>query len=78
MFAVSANWILKSYCDDFNQNSKRFNKLIQNIEGMMINGMKIKDIDVDEPYFLNKAKKEDQFENTLEFFGKLNRICLKL
>lgn len=80
MFAVSAHWIFKSYCDDFNQNSKRFTKLIQNIESMMINGIKIKDskIELNDDFFLNKGRKEDQFENTLEFFAKLNKICLKL
>ena len=81
MFAVSANWIVDSYLKDSRllHRQKHFIKFTECLEGIMINGSKKeKNKAYDNKFYMDKEKKLEQFDNTLNFYTKLNRTCLKL
>ena len=80
-FAVSANWIYESFIQDnySDHKKKQFIKLIESLEEVMINGPKNKKADeLNKKFYLEKENKLEQFVATLNFFSKLNRICLRL
>ena len=79
MFAVCANWIFNSYIKDLEGKSKQFDKCIEDIEMSLINGVKISnEDDYDNQFFINKSAKLKHFDNTIEFYIKLKKICDKL
>ena len=81
MFAVSANWIIDSFIKDERLilKQKQFIKFIELLEGIMINGpKKDKNKIYEKQFYMNKEKKLSQFDNTLNFYTKLNRTCLRL
>ena len=80
-FAVSANWIYESFIqDNFTEHKKKqFIKFIESLEEVMINGPKNKKIsELNQKFYLEKEDKLEQFVNTLNFYSKLNRVCLRL
>ena len=80
-FAVSANWLYESFIQDnySDHKKKQFIKLIESLEEVMINGPKNKKADeLNKKFYLEKENKLEQFVATLNFFSKLNRICLRL
>ena len=80
-FAVSANWIYDSYLKDerLKHRQKQFIKFTESLEGIMINGPKCdKNKAYDSKFFMNKERKLKQFDNTLNFYIKLSRTCLRL
>ena len=80
-FAVSANWIYESFIQDNypEQKKKQFIKFIESLEQVMINGAKDKKAnELTKNFYLEKEDKLEQFVNTLNFYNKLNRICLRL
>jgi phosphatidylinositol 4-kinase len=80
-FAVSANWIYESFIQDnfTDHKKKQFIKFIESLEEVMINGPKNKKIsEVNPKFYLEKEDKLEQFVNTLNFYSKLNRVCLRL
>jgi len=80
-FAVSANWIYDSYLKDerLKHRQKQFIKFTESLEGIMINGPKSdKNKAYDSKFFMNKERKLKQFDNTLNFYIKLSRTCLRL
>ena len=85
MLAISTNWIINSYLNDplLINRQKQFIKFTESLEGIMINGpKKAKNKLYDNKFyiinFIQKKKKISQFDNTLNFYIKLNRICLRL
>ena len=81
MFAVTTNWIIGSYINDacLVHKQKQFIKFIESLEGIMINGPKRdKSITYDSQFYMDKNRKLAQFDNTLNFYIKLNRLCLRL
>ena len=79
-FAVSANWIYESFIQDnfTDHKKKQFIKFIESLEEVMINGPKNKKIsEVNPKFYLEKEDKLEQFVNTLNFYSKLNRVCLR-
>ena len=81
MFAVSANWIIDSFLKDprLAQKQKQYIKFTESLEGIMINGpKKHKKKIYDNKFYMDKEKKLAQFDNTLNFYTKLNRTCLRL
>ena len=81
MFAVSANWIIDSFLKDprLAQKQKQYIKFTESLEGIMINGLKKdKNKIYDSQFYMDKEKKLAQFDNTLNFYTKLNRTCLRL
>ena len=81
MFAVSTNWIIDSFVNDprLAHKQKQFIKFTEFLEGIMINGPKRgKNKIYDNKFFIEKEKKLAQFDNTLNFYIKLNRTCLRL
>ena len=81
MFAVTTNWIIASYLNDtcLAHKQKQFIKFIETLEGIMINGPKRnKNIIYDSQFYMDKNRKLAQFDNTLNFYIKLNRLCLRL
>ena len=80
-FAVSANWIYESFIQDnfTDHKKKQFIKFIESLEEVMINGPKNKKIsELNQKFYLEKEDKLEQFVNTLNFYSKLNRVCLRL
>ena len=80
-FAVSANWIYDSYLKDerLKNKQKQFIKFTESLEGIFINGpKKDKNKVYDSKFYMNKERKLQQFDNTLNFYNKLSRTCLKL
>ena len=80
-FAVSANWIYESFIQDnfTDHKKKQFIKFIESLEEVMINGPKNKKMsEVNPKFYLEKEDKLEQFVNTLNFYSKLNRVCLRL
>ena len=80
-FAVSANWIYESFLqDNYSEHKKKqFIKFIESLEEVMINGPKNRKMNVlNKKFYLEKEDKLEQFVSTLNFFNKLNRICLRL
>jgi len=80
-FAVSANWIYESFIqDNFSDHKKKqFIKFIEYLEEVMINGPKNKKMpQLDKKFYLEKEDKLEQFVNTLNFYSKLNRVCIRL
>jgi len=80
-FAVSANWIYESFIQDnfTDHKKKQFIKFIEYLEEVMINGPKNKKMSqLDKKFYLEKEDKLEQFVNTLNFYNKLNRVCLRL
>ena len=80
-FAVSANWLYESFLqDNYSEHKKKqFIKFIESLEEVMINGPKNrKSNELNKKFYLEKEDKLEQFVNTLNFFNKLNRICLRL
>jgi phosphatidylinositol 4-kinase len=80
-FAVSANWIYESFLQDnySDHKKKQFIKFIESLEEVMINGPKNRKInELNKKFYLEKEDKLEQFVSTLNFFNKLNRICLRL
>ena len=80
-FAVSANWIFESFIqDNYSEHKKKqFIKFIESLEEVMINGPKNKRLnELDKKFFLEKEDKLEQFVHTLNFYNKLNRVCLRL
>jgi phosphatidylinositol 4-kinase len=80
-FAVSANWIYDSYLKDerLKNRQKQFIKFTESLEGIMINGpKKDKNKIYDSKFYMNKERKLQQFDNTLNFYNKLTRTCLRL
>ena len=80
-FAVSANWIFESFIqDNYSEHKKKqFIKFIESLEEVMINGPKNRRLnELDKKFFLEKEDKLEQFVHTLNFYNKLNRVCLKL
>ena len=81
MFAVSAYWIIDSFINDerLAHKQKQYIKFTESLEGIMINGPKReKNKVLDNKFFMDKAKKLSQFDNTLNFYKKLRRLCLRL
>ena len=78
MFAVCANWIFTSYIKDLEGNSKLFDKCIEDIEMSLINGVKITEKEYDNQFFMNKSAKLNFFDDTINFYSKLKKICDKL
>ena len=81
MFAVATNWIIISYLNDtcLSYKQKHFIKFIESLEGIMINGLKRdKNITYDNKFYMDKDRKLAQFDNTLNIYIKLNRLCLRL
>ena len=80
-FAVSANWIYESYIQDnySDHKKKQFIKFIESLEEVMINGPKNKRMnELNKNFFLEKEDKLEQFVATLNFYNKLNRVCIRL
>ena len=80
-FAVSANWIFESFIqDNYSEHKKKqFIKFIESLEEVMINGPKNRRLnELDKKFFLEKEDKLEQFVHTLNFYNKLNRVCLRL
>lgn len=80
-FAVSANWIYDSYLKDerLKNRQKQFIKFTESLEGILINGPKRdKNKIYDNKFYMNKERKLSQFDNTLNFYTKLSRTCLRL
>ena len=80
-FAVSANWIFESFIqDNYSEHKKKqFIKFIESLEEVMINGPKNKRLnELSKKFFLEKEDKLEQFVHTLNFYNKLNRVCLRL
>ena len=80
-FAVSANWIYESFLQDNHSEHKKkqFIKFIESLEEVMINGPKNRKMnELNKKFYLEKEDKLEQFVSTLNFFNKLNRICLRL
>ena len=80
-FAVSANWIYESFIQDnfTDHKKKQFIKFIEYLEEVIINGPKNKKInELNKKFYLEKEDKLEQFVNTLNFYSKLNRVCLRL
>ena len=81
MFAVSANWIIDSFLKDphLAQKQKQYIKFTESLEGIMINGpKKDKNKIYNSQFYMDKEKKLAQFDNTLNFYTKLSRTCLRL
>ena len=81
MFAVSTNWIIDSFLKDprLVQKQKQYIKFTESLEGIMINGpKKDKNKVFNKKFYMDKEKKLSQFDNTLNFYTKLSRTCLKL
>ena len=81
MFAVSTNWIIDSFLKDTRliHKQKQYIKFTESLEGIMINGpKKDKNKIYDNKFYMDKELKLAQFDNTLNFYNKLNRICLRL
>ena len=81
MFAVSTNWIIDSFLKDprLAQKQNQFIKFTECLEGIMINGPKTdKNKIYDKKFYMDKERKLAQFDNTLNFYNKLNRTCLRL
>ena len=81
MFAVSTNWIIDSFLKDTRliHKQKQYIKFTESLEGIMINGpKKDKNKIYDNKFYMDKERKLAQFDNTLNFYNKLNRICLRL
>ena len=81
MFAVSTNWIIDSFLNDplLVQRQNQFIRFTGSLEDIMINGPKKgKNKTFDNKFYIEKEKKLAQFDNTLNFYIKLNRICLCL
>ena len=67
MFAVSAYWIIDSFIKDERLilKQKQYIKFTESLEGIMINGPKReKNKVLDNKFFMDKAKKLSQFDNT--------------
>ena len=80
-FAVSANWIYESYIQDnyTEHKKKQFIKFIESLEEVIINGPKNKKMnELNKKFYLEKEDKLEQFVTTLNFYGKLNRVCIRL
>lgn len=80
-FAVSANWIYESFLqDNYSEHKKKqFIKFIESLEEVMINGPKNRRLnELNKKFYLEKEDKLEQFVTTLNFFNKINRICLRL
>ena len=80
-FAVSANWLYESFIqDNYSEHKKKqFIKFIESLEEVMINGPKNRKMnELNKKFYLEKEDKLEQFVSTLNFFNKLNRICLRL
>ena len=81
MFAVSTNWIIDSFLKDprLEHKQNQFIKFIECLEGIMINGpKKDKNKIYEKKFYMDKERKLAQFDNTLNFYNKLNRTCLRL
>ena len=80
LFAVTTSWIIDSYIDDLKGESKKFEKIIEEIETKLINGTKIKDIDSikNNQKFIEKTQKLDHFDKALELYSKLKKMCERL
>jgi hypothetical protein len=81
MFAVSTNWIIDSFLKDTRlvHKQKQYIKFTESLEGIMINGpKKDKNKIYDNKFYMDKERKLAQFDNTLNFYNKINRTCLRL
>lgn len=80
LFAVTSSWIIDSYITDLNNNSKKFDKIMQEIENKLINGPKIKDVTTlkNNQKFIEKKSKLQHFDNSKELYAKLKKMCEKL
>ena len=73
------NNINNVFNNNINNNVKNFENLIERLEGSLINGVKISDIQkkgID--YFKNKGYRLNQFDNTIVFYAKIKNLCKKL
>ena len=77
LFALCAYWIIDSFINDESLilKQKQCINFIELLEGKIIKGNKKEN---NKNYFIDKAKKTSQFDNTLNFYKKLNKLCLKL
>ena len=81
MFAVSAYWTIDTFINDerLAHKQKQFIKFMESLEGIMINGpKKEKNKILDNKFFMDKGKKLSQFDNTINFYKKIRRLCLRL
>ena len=78
LFAVTTCWIIDSYISDMNGASKKFDKIIEEIETKLINGAKVKDFEKAQQKFIDKTKKLEHFDRALDLYEKLKRMCENL